>query len=47
MNGNQHMLDGHITLDRNRNETIKNVFSLYNGISEQYHDLEILKRSDP
>lgn len=38
------MLDGHITLDRNRNETIKNVFLLYNGISEQYHDLKILEK---
>ena len=38
------MLDGHIPLYRNRNETIKNVFLLYNGISEQYHDLEILEK---
>jgi hypothetical protein len=38
------MLDGHIPLYRNWNETIKNVFLLYNGISEQYHDLEILEK---
>ena len=44
MNGNPDMLDGHTTLDRNRNETIKNVFLLYNGISEQYHNLEILEK---
>lgn len=47
MNGIPHMLDGHITLYRNRNETIKNVFLLYNGISEQYHDLEILEKIRP
>ena len=38
------MLDGHIPLYRNVNETIKNVFLLYNGISEQYHDLVILEK---
>jgi peptide-N4-(N-acetyl-beta-glucosaminyl)asparagine amidase len=38
------MLDGHIPLYHNRNETIKDVFLLYNGISEQYYDLEILEK---
>jgi hypothetical protein len=38
------MLNGHIPLYRNRNETIKNVFLLFNGISELYHDLEILEK---
>ena len=33
-----------ITLDRNWNETIKNVFLLYNGISEQYHNPEVLDK---
>jgi hypothetical protein len=44
MNGYPQMFDGHISLDRNRNQAIKNVFLLYNGISEQYHDLEILEK---
>ena len=44
MNGYPEMFDGHITLDRNRNQAIKNVFLLYNDISEQYHDLEILEK---
>jgi len=35
------VLNGHIHLYRNRNETIKNVSLLFNGISEIYHDLEI------
>jgi hypothetical protein len=33
------MLNGHIPLYRNRN-----VFLLFNGISELYHDLEILEK---
>jgi hypothetical protein len=44
MSGIQDMVNSTITLDRNLNETIKNVFSLYNGISEQYHDAEILEK---
>jgi hypothetical protein len=38
------MVNSPITLDRNPNETIKNVFLLYNGISEQYNDPEILEK---
>lgn len=44
MNGNPDMPEGHVTLDRNKNQTIKNVFLLYNGISEQYSDREILEK---
>ena len=33
-----------ITLDRNWNETIKNVFLLYNDISEQYYNPEVLEK---
>ena len=38
------MVNSPITLDRNWNETIKNVFLLYNGISEQYHNPEVLEK---
>ena len=38
------MVNSPITLDRNWNETIKNVFLLYNGISEQYHNPEVLDK---
>jgi peptide-N4-(N-acetyl-beta-glucosaminyl)asparagine amidase len=38
------MVNSPITLHRNWNETIKNVFLLYNGISEQYTDPEILEK---
>jgi hypothetical protein len=38
------MVNSPITLHRNWNETIKNVFLLYNGISEQYNDPEILEK---
>ena len=44
MNGIQDMVNSPITLHSNWNATIKNVFLLYNGISEQYHDLEILEK---
>jgi Transglutaminase-like superfamily len=44
MNGNPDMFDGPITLAHNRNQTIKNVFLLYNGISEQYSDRGILEK---
>ena len=44
MSGIQDMVNSPITLDRNLNETIKNVFLLYNGISEQYHDAQILEK---
>jgi hypothetical protein len=38
------MFDGHITLDLNQNQSIKNIFLLYNGVSEQYHDQKILEK---
>ena len=38
------MFDGHITLDLDQNQSIKNLFLLYNGISEQYHDQKILEK---
>jgi hypothetical protein len=38
------MVNSPITLDRNWNGTIKNVFLLYNGISEQYHNPEVLEK---
>ena len=38
------MVNSPITLVRNWNETIKNVFLLYNGISEQYHNPEVLEK---
>jgi len=38
------MVNSPITLGRNLNYTIKNVFLLYNGITEQYNDLEILEK---
>ena len=44
MNGIRDMVNSPITLDRNPNETIKNVFLLYNGISEQYNDPGILEK---
>ena len=44
MNGIRDMVNSPITLDRNPNETIKNVFLLYNGISEQYNDPEIQEK---
>jgi peptide-N4-(N-acetyl-beta-glucosaminyl)asparagine amidase len=44
MDGIQDIVESYIILDRNRNETIKSVFLLYNGISEQYHDPEILEK---
>jgi len=34
----------HITLDINQNQSIKNVFLLYNGVSEQYHDQKVLEK---
>jgi hypothetical protein len=39
------MVHSPITLHRNWNETIKNVFLLYNSISEQYNDPEILEKA--
>jgi hypothetical protein len=44
MSGIQDMVNSPITLDRDLNETIKDVFLLYNGISEQYHGAEILEK---
>jgi hypothetical protein len=44
MSGIQDMVNSPIALDRNLNDTIKNVFLHYNGISEQYHDAEILEK---
>ena len=38
------MVNSPITLDRNWNETNKNIFLLYNGISEQYHNPEVLEK---
>ena len=38
------MFDGHITLDLDQNQSIKNLFLLYNGISEQYHDQKVLEK---
>ena len=38
------MFDGHITLNLNQNQSIKNIFLLYNGVSEQYHDQKILEK---
>ena len=38
------MFDGHITLDLNQNQSIKNIFLLYNGVTEQYHDQKILEK---
>ena|SRR5215469_2777448 len=38
------MVNSPITLDRNWNETIKNVFLLYNGITEQYDNPEVLEK---
>ena len=44
MNGIQDMVNSPITLHSNWNATIKDVFSLYNGISEQYNDPEIQEK---
>jgi hypothetical protein len=38
------MFNGHITLNLNQNLSIKNVFLLYNGVSEQYHNQKILEK---
>ena len=38
------MFDGHITLDLNQNQSRKNIFLLYNGVTEQYHDQKILEK---
>jgi hypothetical protein len=38
------MFNGHITPDLNQNQSIKNVFLLYNGASEQYHDQKVLEQ---
>ena len=38
------MFNSHITLDINQNQSIKNVFLLYNGVSEQYHDQKVLEQ---
>jgi len=38
------MFNGHINLDLNQNQSINNVFLLYNGVSEQYHDQKILEK---
>jgi peptide-N4-(N-acetyl-beta-glucosaminyl)asparagine amidase len=38
------MFNGRITLDLNQNQSIKNVFLLYNGVSEQYHDQKVLEQ---
>jgi len=38
------MFDGHITLDLDQNQSIKNLFLLYKGISEQYHDQKVLEK---
>jgi hypothetical protein len=38
------MFNGHITLDFNQNQSVKNIFLLYHGVSEQYHDQKVLKK---
>ena len=38
------MFNGHITLNFNQNQSIKNIFLLYNGVSEQYHDQKVLEK---
>jgi|SRR5581483_682740 len=38
------MFRGYIPLDLNQNQSIKNVFLLYNDISDQYHDQKILEK---
>jgi hypothetical protein len=41
------MFSGHITLDGNKNQAIKNIYFLYSNVSEQYKDLEILEQIKP
>jgi len=38
------MFNGHITPDLNQNKSIKNIFLLYNGVSEQYHNQKVLEK---
>src|SRR5438445_564542 len=41
------MFSGHITLDGNKNQAIKNIYFLYSNVSEQYKDLEMLEQIKP
>ena len=41
------MFGGHITLDGNKNQAIKNIYFLYSNVSEQYKDLEMLEQIKP